>query len=1013
MGLLSRVFGRSPVVSYALETESRVAASFAVDSTSIPAQVLGLTSYSDPVAKAGPVTREIAIQVPAVKRARDLICATIGQLPAVVLNSKNVVTRNPLLDQPEAFRARVITMTLTVEDLLFYAKSYWQVTERVNGWPSKVKRLNPLEVDDGSGWPFTPEQRDLRTWEPGKVHVNGKHVEDRDLIRFESPNEALLYAGARAIRASLRLDASALNNADGQPPTDYFEPREGADPGTDAEILEILDAWKLARQRRSTAYVPAALKYNISGFDPQKLQLQEARQHAVIEIARSAGMDPEALGVSTTSRTYFNAFDKRKEFTDFVLSPYVTAVEERLSMGDVTPSGHKVRTDLDVFMRSDPKTRYETYEIGLRVGAIADQDEVRELEGKPPVEKTAEAAASAQDIARMAQQIYLAVPTVLTQEEARELLRSVGADLAELPTPSPEGTPPVTNTKFDAPDLAVTLDAAAPGATFKVNRETRTITGLAVPYGAVAESGGLAWSFSKGSLQYTDAKRVKLLVSHDWSRAIGYAAVLEDTDAGLLASFKVARGAAGDEALSMAEDGVWDGLSIGVAAGGRFDVRDGVNHAVAAPLVEISLTPAPAYDSARVTSVAAEAAHAKTETEAPVADETKTEAIEAPAVTASATEAVAPVVNTAVNFDMNAFAEALAKHLPAPAEAPVVIPAAAGEGVKAEPLPYRFDGRRGTHDFSTDLFAFARDASGEAGERIEKFMNVAFDVDSANVATLNPVRNRPDLYVGPLTYTTPLVDAVSKGTLADQIPFVLPKFGTSSGLVADHVEGTAPTAGTFTATSQTITPTAVSGKVEITREVIDAGGSPQVSGLIWAEMVNAYSEALENKVATMLDAASPTALATIAAGTVDAALADLITAGLVDLQFVKGGARMRDVFVHVDLFKALADATYTDGRKIFPLITPQNAVGSADADFGALQVGAYTFRPAWALGATGTGPNSSYLFNRGDVSQWASTPKRFSFDYRVELVDLAVWGYVAQGITRLDGVREIAYDPPA
>lgn len=976
MGWLSRAFGRSPVINYALETEARVA--FAVDAQSIPAQVLGLTSYADPVAKAAAVTRDIAIQVPAVKRGRDLIAATIGQLPADVLDSKKKVTRNPLLDQPERYRARIITMTRTVEDLLFYAKSWWQVVERDGeGWPTFVKRLNPLEVDDGTGWPFLPELRDYDT-EPGNVYVNGKHVEDKDLIRFESPNEAFLYAGARAIRTALRLDTSAANYAEGMPPQDYFEPREGADPIDDDAVQTILDGWKAARQRRSTAYIPAALKYNLSGFDPQKLQLQEARQHAVVELARALGVDPEAVGVSTTSRTYFNAYDKRKEFTDFVLSPYVVAIEERLSMGDVTRRGHVVRINLDAFLRSSALERYQSYEVGLRVGAIDPDGEVRELEGKPPLSKAK------------------ATPPA--------------------PTP-PEGTPPVTNAKFDAPELAVKLDATAPGLEFKVNRESRTITGLAVPYGAVAESGGMSWSFSKGTLTYADTKRVKLLISHNWYDAIGYAASLTETDEGLVASFKVARGARGDEALSMAEDGVWDGLSIGVAPGGRFDVIDGVNHAISAPLVEISLTPAPAYDAARVTSVAAEAAHTKNK-EALVADDNKTEVTTAPAVTASAEKTESPVVNVTVDapkFDglAEAIGTAIAAALPKPEDKPEVVKTAVGDGVQKEPLPYRFDGVRGTYEFSTDLFNSLKLGDAEASGRLEKFMNVAFDVDSANVATLNPARNRPDLYVAPLRNNTPLADAVNKGTLADQIPFVLPKFGTASGLVADHVEGTAPTAGTFTATSQTITPTAISGKVEITREVIDAGGSPQVSGLIWNEIVAAYDEAKENKVATMLDAASPTALATLAAGDVDSVLADKILAGLASLQFVKGGARMRDLYLHVDLFKALADAAYTDGRKIFPMITPQNAMGSAETDFGSLSIGAYIARPAWALGVTGTGPESSYLFNRGDVSQWASAPKRFSFDYRVELVDLAVWGYVAQAITRLEGVRELAYDPVA
>lgn len=976
MGWLSRVFGRDPVVSYALETEARAAA-FAVDSTSIPAQILGLTAYADPVAKAPSVTRDIAIQVPAIKRGRDLIAATIGQLPAEVLDSKNKATRNPLLDQPEKYKARVITMTRTVEDLLFYAKSWWQVIERDGaGWPTRVKRLDPLSVDDGTGWPLIPEMRDYQ-YEPGKVFVDGKHVPDADLIRFDSPNEAVLYAGARAIRTALRLDSSAANYAEGTPPADYFEPREGADPIDDADVQALLDAWKAARQKRSTAYVPAALKYTVSGFDPQKLQLHEGRQHAVIELARVLGIDPEALGVSTTSRTYFNAYDKRKEFTDFVLSPYVVAIEERLSMPDVTRRGHVVRINLDAFLRSSALERYQAYEVGLRVGAIAPDGEVRELEGKPPLPK------------------------------------------ANPATPAPstsEGTPPVTNARFDAPDVAVKLEATAPGLTFKVDRESRTITGLAVPYGAVAESGGMSWSFSKGTLTYADAKRVKLLVSHDWGRAVGYASKIEDTDEGLIASFKVARGAAGDEALSMAEDGVWDGLSIGVAGGGRFDVKDGVNHAVSAPLVEISLTPAPAYDAARVTSVAAEAAH--TRKDSPVENENKPEAV-APAVTASADQ-VAPVINVeAPTFEglAEAIGTAIAAALPAPVEAPAVIASAEGaSAVVNEPLPYRFDGTRGQYEFSADLFEVAKRGGdmADAGVRLDKFMSAAFDVASTNVTDLNPARNRPDMYVDQLDYSTPLTDAIRKGTLADQVPFVLPKFNSSANLVGDHTEGQAPTEGSFTATSQTITPGAMSGKVEITREVVDAGGSPQVSGLIWRQVIRAWNEALEAKSATLLNAASPAALATLAAASQDAALADPILAGLAGLQFIRGGARMREFYVAQNLFQALAAAQYTDGRSIFPLVSPQNTPGSTETDFGAIKVGAYVARPAWALSTATVGDSeSSYLFNKDDVHLWASAPQRFSFDYRVELVDLAVWGYVATAITRIDGVRELAYDDVA
>ena len=49
------------------------APTFAIDAGSIPAQIFGLETYNDPIGPAARVSRREAIQVPAVKRGRDLI----------------------------------------------------------------------------------------------------------------------------------------------------------------------------------------------------------------------------------------------------------------------------------------------------------------------------------------------------------------------------------------------------------------------------------------------------------------------------------------------------------------------------------------------------------------------------------------------------------------------------------------------------------------------------------------------------------------------------------------------------------------------------------------------------------------------------------------------------------------------------------------------------------------------------------------------------------------------------
>jgi hypothetical protein len=115
---------------------------------------------------------------------------------------------------------------------------------------------------------------------------------------------------------------------------------------------------------------------------------------------------------------------------------------------------------------------------------------------------------------------------------------------------------------------------------------------------------------------------------------VGYATSLSDTAAGLRVKFSVARGKEGDEALSLAEDKVLDGMSVGVdfdvAADTVSDPRNkGVMLVRRADLRHVALTPEPSFDSARVTKVAASRTGGDT-----VPEDTTTEPTTAPAAPA-------------------------------------------------------------------------------------------------------------------------------------------------------------------------------------------------------------------------------------------------------------------------------------------------------------------------------------------------------------------------------------------
>lgn len=534
------------------------------------------------------------------------------------------------------------------------------------------------------------------------------------------------------------------------------------------------------------------------------------------------------------------------------------------------------------------------------------------------------------------------------------------------------------------------------GTVFAVDRETRVIRGIAMPYGVEATKDGKRFTFSKGTIRWgDDVSRVKLWIGHEKAQAVGVAFELDDTDEGLVGAFKVARGAAGDNALTLAEDGVLDGLSIGPSDGARYRNHAGVFHSVDIPIHEVSLTPAPVFAGARTTSVSFDHKEGTTMPEQTTTDPAPVEST--------------PTTEPATVFDVSSLTDAITAGFATigagPSYREVVVAGHAPLEVTEE-LPYRFDGIAGPHSLVDDM-RNAQQGDAVARQRFETFVEetYAFAVTTGNAGALSPTRHRPELYVPQLAYSTPLWDSVTTGSIEDRTPFTVPKFSSASGLVGTHTEGVEPTPGAFAATAQTITPTALSGKVEINREVLDQGGSPQTDAIIWGEMLNGWFEARESRVASVL--ASTTTPELNLASATDSALVNAMTDYLAGLQFVRGGNRFTRLVADGMLFPKLVSAADSTGRKLLPVLGVTNGQGQSSPGFDAVQIGNLTARAAWALGATNA--SKSYSFVPTSVYAWASAPRQFRFDYQVKSIDMAIWGYAAGAVLRDSDVKPIDY----
>jgi HK97 family phage portal protein len=140
---------------------------------------------------------------------------------------------------------------------------------------------------------------------------------------------------------------------------------------TSERIGKLLEAWRVARTTRSTAFLNADVELQAMGIDPTKLQLNEARQYVALELCRAIGMPAYFASAEQTSMTYSNATQERRSLIDFGGRNLLLAIEQRLSMPDFVPSGTEVRFSLDEYLRGNPLERAQVYEILNRIGAMS------------------------------------------------------------------------------------------------------------------------------------------------------------------------------------------------------------------------------------------------------------------------------------------------------------------------------------------------------------------------------------------------------------------------------------------------------------------------------------------------------------------------------------------------------------------------------------------------------------------------------------------------------------------
>jgi HK97 family phage portal protein len=250
------------------------------------------------------------------------------------------------------------------------------------GYPSVVEWLSPADLQatqQADGGPIS--------W-----RFNGKPVDSSLILhipsRFVMPGKPL---GMSPLEQSGLVDLARRAQDFGR---DWF--RNGSAPSSviysdqaltaeqaDAMVTTILGKWR----NRRPAVLGSGLRLERQEIKANESQFLESMTKAAADIAISFNLPPAKIGasISGSNVTYQNLETAQASWLMESMNPDLVIVQEVLERQ--TPRTQTLRWQTGAFLRSDLKTRYESYSTGIGAGFLT-ANEARAWEDLPPLPVT-------------------------------------------------------------------------------------------------------------------------------------------------------------------------------------------------------------------------------------------------------------------------------------------------------------------------------------------------------------------------------------------------------------------------------------------------------------------------------------------------------------------------------------------------------------------------------------------------------------------------------------------------
>lgn len=298
------------------------------------------------------LTRDTALQIPALKRAHDTVCAVLARMPWAQYDGDTRLEQQPTWLNNSASGVPPRSLRWGVASDLF-----------MTGWAAVGFELGPdgypidaLHVPQG-WWGYDSQTGDVKVDERIAARYRDRVV----LIPLGYGSNGILNDGRQTLVDARSIEAAYRDRIENPiVQTDLEVAAERWDMWTPEERRQFRDLYVANRRAKSgsTAVRPDWVKPTFSGQLPTDL-FESGRNANRLDIANHAGLPASLLegvrqggsGGGTEIRySGVQGGNLRNELWDFGLAKYADAIDARMSLDDICQPGQSIRVESGDFL---------------------------------------------------------------------------------------------------------------------------------------------------------------------------------------------------------------------------------------------------------------------------------------------------------------------------------------------------------------------------------------------------------------------------------------------------------------------------------------------------------------------------------------------------------------------------------------------------------------------------------------------------------------------------------------